>query len=446
MPYTKNTWVDNNAIFPLSAARMNNLETQYDAALATAATMFAGKSPTVLNVRDFGAKGDGVTDDTVALQAAFAAATGPYFSIIVPPGTYLCSGVLAIVQPKTSVLGSGEGVSMIVSTSTTADVITVGTNAIYTHIDGLSINRVATNPTGGFGIHFLGGSSGSYSKLTNLYLRQHARGVHLTSSTYGFMSKVVVEACVVDGVFITNDSQGACQWQITDCLSQANGGDGWRVFAQAGLGAGQITLGNWSNVASFGNTGYGMSFEGVSACPVQDIRIMNCFVGGDGAGEVNLDTYGQSHLIGNLFAELTGSSTTGIIPSAPSGVGHGVVITANNADVTINGGTMSANSQSGIYTQGADVTITGMAFRNNGQNSDTAISSNCGIYNAGGNLTVSGCSFKGNPYGIYTATDTLMVGVNTIHPTGGTGTAQAIAAAVTLSASIITPNKLIAAP
>ena len=55
----------------------------------------------VLNVRDFGAKGDGITDDTKALIAAIDAAgpdTGPNFwhtrIVYLPPGTYLVSGTL----------------------------------------------------------------------------------------------------------------------------------------------------------------------------------------------------------------------------------------------------------------------------------------------------------------------------------------------------------------
>jgi hypothetical protein len=48
----------------------------------------------VLNVKDFGAKGDGVTDDTAAIQAALNAYPNGMRIIYLPNGTYLVSGTL----------------------------------------------------------------------------------------------------------------------------------------------------------------------------------------------------------------------------------------------------------------------------------------------------------------------------------------------------------------
>lgn len=48
------------------------------------------------NVRDNGAKGDGITDDTAAIQAAINAAKLKHGTVFLPPGTYLISSALTI--------------------------------------------------------------------------------------------------------------------------------------------------------------------------------------------------------------------------------------------------------------------------------------------------------------------------------------------------------------
>lgn len=77
---------------------------------------FAG-SPYFTNVKDYGAKGDGATDDTAAIQTALTAvpdATGGI--LIVPPGNYKCSSTL-IVPQKIWVLGVGPQQSIFTFTN-----------------------------------------------------------------------------------------------------------------------------------------------------------------------------------------------------------------------------------------------------------------------------------------------------------------------------------------
>lgn len=62
---------------------------------ATARTVNAKLQETV-SVRDFGAVGDGIVDDTAAIQAAINAATADNISVLVPPGTYLLTNTLAV--------------------------------------------------------------------------------------------------------------------------------------------------------------------------------------------------------------------------------------------------------------------------------------------------------------------------------------------------------------
>jgi hypothetical protein len=86
----------------------------------------------ILNVRDFGAKGDGRSDDTAALIAAIAAAgtdTGAYFwrarIVYLPSGTYLVSGSL-IKRYASGKFGSGM---ILVGESEAATIIKLTDNA-----------------------------------------------------------------------------------------------------------------------------------------------------------------------------------------------------------------------------------------------------------------------------------------------------------------------------
>ena len=59
----------------------------------------------IINVKDFGAKGDGVTDDTDAIQAALN--TGK--TVYIPSGIYACYGELAMTIAGTRIVGAGMG-------------------------------------------------------------------------------------------------------------------------------------------------------------------------------------------------------------------------------------------------------------------------------------------------------------------------------------------------
>ena len=63
--------------------------------VACQAMVLVAAAPKAWNVRDFGAKGDGVAADTVAVQRAIdACAAAGGGKVLLPGGTYLCGGLL----------------------------------------------------------------------------------------------------------------------------------------------------------------------------------------------------------------------------------------------------------------------------------------------------------------------------------------------------------------
>lgn len=63
----------------------------------------ADKFKDIVSIKDFGAKGDGLTDDTLSIQQALTA----YDSIYIPEGTYLISAPITI-QAKQTLRGAGQ--------------------------------------------------------------------------------------------------------------------------------------------------------------------------------------------------------------------------------------------------------------------------------------------------------------------------------------------------
>lgn len=73
----------------------------------TNARNLANRSTDFVSVRDFGARGDGVTDDTAAINAALTFAATNARAVSIPPGTYLHTGQLVVKNGVKALVGLG---------------------------------------------------------------------------------------------------------------------------------------------------------------------------------------------------------------------------------------------------------------------------------------------------------------------------------------------------
>lgn len=346
-----------------------------------------------VNVKDFGALGDGVTDDTAAFNAALLA----HKRVYVPAGTYSLAGTINMTQSGNVLSGAGRFSTILLCTTNNLPAITVSASLNNVWVSDMSINRTPTAIAGAYGINCP--SITNFSRFFNLYLENHYNGLRLGPTGFSSIDHVTVNKSQQDGVTITNAAGaggGACQWTIINTLVQFSVGRGFFV---SGLGAASqpVALGEWLSVATFANSGLGIAVVGQASSPIHGFRLTNSFIGADGNSEVFLDTYGTVHKIVGNFMELPGQTTTGPTNSTPaSGIGSGINISANNGDVLISGNRINGCSNSGISTSCTRVQIVGNSISNCGVSGVQPY----GILLLAGSGTISG-NFCGNISGVF---------------------------------------------
>lgn len=400
-------------------AKVGGLEWRYDG-VSSAISDLPGWVPAGDIYADhFGANATpGTTDMTAAAQAAITYCNALGGGVVNFFGETYSITSLSLTQNDVKLKGQGIGLT-ILEVSTASDIgIDVGTFKQNVEIKDLTITRAVTGTSGGYAIRFQ--ANVNHCHIHRVKIEGHWRGVYLTATAYSTFSESVVEECVDHGVYLEGDgATGAHQWNMFNILSQKNGGDGFKAIAVTG--ASQMIVGEMRGCKTALNSGKGMSFYGLSATPLQDVRLYGCFCGSDGDDEIYLDTYGKYHVIDAPFCEQSGRTATGpTLSTAASNVGCGITTTANNVHVQINGANISANSEDGMDLSGTIVQVTGGRSIDNGLAGGThsgiksaatdlivtgAVSQNTGVgtsqdyglqVNNGGTLIATGCNFENN--------------------------------------------------
>lgn len=208
---------DNGVLKTATASSLNFVNTTIGAS-GTNITVTA-PSPIYVNVKDFGAVGDGVTNDSTAIQSAITAAKAAKKSVFFPDGVYVISS-LGAQSGRVFLIGTGNSVikgTFVYYDATfplSADTNTPLTpSAPFFSAQNMSFESATTDYGLKLGTVQQGGFLSTFSLIDCRFygnkgvLAQHMIGFELTNCE--FNNKVTgmrVEGCV-NGLFT------ACRWQ-----------------------------------------------------------------------------------------------------------------------------------------------------------------------------------------------------------------------------------------
>lgn len=348
---------------------------------ATSRTVQA-KLRDVVSVNDFGAVGDGVTDDTAAIQAAIdalpAAGGGLYF----PTGTFLVSSALAINKPG---LYFGNGYASVIKTShATANTFTVS-GAQQVHISQLRFTSSVVK-SGGWFVDVE--ASASRFRISDFSMSGAIGGVRtLATATSTIERGQILDSIAATGVAIRIDD--GLDVNIRDLLVDSasniysgvyitNAGDvcledcqllhsGQALYLYAGVG--DVIASLWANNTFFDTSTRGSLIEAAGGSIVRAL-FDQCWFGNStsdgvnirssGGGSVNGIDFNGCHVVINgtdgISVADTGCTNVRIHDcSIAQNTQYGVSIAANVSEISIQSNRIGASH--GLTANGTGVNI-----------------------------------------------------------------------------------------
>jgi hypothetical protein len=210
-----NTWTSD------SGTLLNYVPYPYSGAVADGAA--------IVDVRSYGAIGDGVVDDTTAIQAAIDTGRPVYL----PLGTYRITATLTVNTHYTNIIGSGAEKSIIAPDDTAFTAITIAnTNWVqYCNFSDFAIVAGGTANTGGIvigdgtsavdkygaGINFMRlrirdfTGTGAYAFRFRSSYQNNIQDVHIYNCYYGYYTTTEAVANLITTTFIRKGGVSLCR-------------------------------------------------------------------------------------------------------------------------------------------------------------------------------------------------------------------------------------------
>lgn len=399
----------------------------------------------VINVKDptYGAVGNGVTDDTAAIQAAIDAASAAGGGIVfLPPGTYLLTDTITFYYPRVFLRGAGMWNTKLTRSGDFGDTIIFGGgqagSGVVLSDTGISdLTIVSTGlMTSGAHIRYSGVSR---HQLKGIYLNNGFIGIRAEALTAAYLSDIYIVFTNIFGgtatgrrylqfgsaysyshsscgdVFITNfNVRGNTSNQLTEFGVNIESADGiWFENGHVGNATeanihisgptvDMINLVFFSNVMTDEGTGYGLLLESYAALGFRSIKFVNCMFKSGG-----IPAWATSGIVVSAGCEVSGLSFDNCTVTEFGRTGVTLGSTSSNlitfSNCTIRGnGRNTADTYPGynILNGVSSVNISG-GSSGNGYGTGIAASQSYGIQFGIGhsNIVVTGVDLTGNTLG-----------------------------------------------
>ena len=166
-------------------------------------TQIRGGTP---NVMDFGAVGNGTTDDTTAIQNAVNSLGTNGGTLYIPKGTYLCSSTISMAE-KVTIIGEGPSSSVFTFSNTGAGLkMTSPINSstgVYTGVYNLGITCTNSSNTDGGYVDV----GGTYVNLQNVAITGFKYGVIFDQTELGEINLCYLNNQLYAGIWLVNGSE-----------------------------------------------------------------------------------------------------------------------------------------------------------------------------------------------------------------------------------------------
>lgn len=317
----------------------------------------------VINVTDYGATGDGTTDDTTAINNAYAAAVAAHVPLYFPAAAsyYKTTASLLWTDRGLRVFGDGQNVSRIYCAGTNMPVVKIADS--QQHISGLDLGYTSQRPNTEsnsacimFGTDN-GAKQANLSVFENLLLSRGSRGMMINT---GVTSLAGMFNCIFVNVNILG--------YTIDGINLNSGNDA------GAMGSGAVFINTYvknNYTGSVGSAnGSGVFLKNWNEVVFSQLNVEHVNLTAGGAGPAALRVANSDHVVVNGFhtesVTLSGNGTAFIFNSS--------------SRIIVNGWTRILNTLSGTAVptlqfagSNAAITVNGLKNRNNTNTSATRV-------------------------------------------------------------------------